>query len=160
LAQKSQTWASLELTALSSGALDFPVPHTDELVGLWNFNYKTHQTMDSSLSSAPNTISNAFLPVLQRLADVVIVRWRTRLSGVMSEKEGSRSKWSINRYTGLSSCARDCLVYPQTGKFSSFLVEKPTAPRPLGSIKGTPRSLLPAPKHLKSTPTLRHCDLV
>jgi hypothetical protein len=31
-----------------------------------------------------------------------------------------------------------------------------TAPRPLGAIKGTPRRLQPAPKHLNSIPTLRN----
>jgi hypothetical protein len=47
-------------------------------------------------------------------------------------------------------------VLLQTGKFMGFHMKIVTAPRPLRAIKGTPRRLIPAPKHLKSTPTLRH----
>jgi hypothetical protein len=36
-----------------------------------------------------------------------------------------------------------------------FLVEKPTAPWPLGDIKGSPRRLVAEPKHIKCTLQLR-----
>jgi hypothetical protein len=50
----------------------------------------------------------------------------------------------------------DSPVHPQTGQFWSFQMKTPTAPRLLGAIKGTPRRLHSAPKHLKSTTTLRN----
>jgi hypothetical protein len=46
-------------------------------------------------------------------------------------------------------------VSPQTGKLSSFLVEKAMAPRTLGAMKGAPRHPLLVPKNLKRTLQLR-----
>jgi hypothetical protein len=70
LAQKNQTWASLGPTGLSGGAAGCSVPRTDKLIGLGNFNYKTHRTVNS----APDIGSNGSLPARQRLADVAVVR--------------------------------------------------------------------------------------
>jgi hypothetical protein len=54
----------------------------------------------------------------------------------------------------LLSVTVDGTVHLQRGKFSSIHLEEATAPRPLGAIKGPPRCLQPAHKHLKSIPTL------
>jgi hypothetical protein len=83
------------------------------------------------------------------------VSWRTGLSGVHQtlsgaprgpraqrsaspEKEGDRA---LDKLLFMSGGAPDCPVrHPTEGK-DSFPNEAPTAPRPFGAIKGTPRRL-------------------
>jgi hypothetical protein len=91
--------------------------------------------MNNALSDAPDIVSNGSLPARQWLADVAVVRWHTGLFSAMSEKEGSQSESSTDRYRTLSGGAPDCPVCPRTGKFSSFLVEEATTPMPLRAIK-------------------------
>jgi hypothetical protein len=75
----------------------------------------------------------------QRLADVATVYWRTELSDVMPEKKTDQSNHRATIAGWKSSGTPDCLVSPWTRKFSSFLVEKATTPRPLEAIKESTR---------------------
>jgi hypothetical protein len=43
---------------------------------------------------------------------------------------------------------------PTDRNFLGFHMKKPKTARHLGAIKGTPRRLLPVPKHLKSIATI------
>jgi hypothetical protein len=88
--------------------------------------------VNNTLSGAPDSVSNGSHPARQRLADTVVVRWHTELSGASSEKEDNQSGSSTDRYSRLSGGMPDCLVCLQTGKFSNFLMEEAMAPRPLG----------------------------
>jgi hypothetical protein len=71
----------------------------------------------------------------QRLANVVVVQWRTRLSSAMMEKETSKLDHQATVVGRKSNDAPDYPVSPQTEKFSIFLVEKATTPMPLGLKK-------------------------
>jgi hypothetical protein len=124
---------------------------TTELAGL-----KIHQIVNSALFGAPDIGSNGSLLARQRLDDVAVVQCAPDSPVPCPEKENSQSDRQPTNVVGLSSGAPDCPVRPQTGQLLGFLMEKPTAPRPHGSIKEALRRPLLLPKHLKSTPTLRH----
>jgi hypothetical protein len=63
------------------------------------------------------------------------VRWRTGLSAATPKKGTSQLDRRATVGDWISSGTLDCLVIPQTGKFSSFLLEKASTPRPLRVIK-------------------------
>jgi hypothetical protein len=101
--------------------------HMAELAGLGNFNYKIHRIVNSALSGAPNICSNGSL-ARQRLADVVAIRWGTRLSGATPEKEVGQSDHQLTVADQISSCASDYSVVHWTigcnhrqGNFSASL---------------------------------------
>jgi hypothetical protein len=54
------------------------------------------------------------------------------------EKKTSQSDRQPAVAVGLSSGAPYCPMCPQTGQVCGFHLEKPTTPRPIGAIKGTP----------------------
>jgi hypothetical protein len=114
--------------------------HMAELAGLGNFNYKIHRIVNSALSGAPNICSNGSL-ACQRLADVVAIRWGTRMSGATPENEVGQSDHrptvadqisvvhrTVRWCTGLSGATTDRATF-------RLPYREATTHRPLGAIK-------------------------
>jgi hypothetical protein len=68
----------------------------------------------------------------QRLADVAVVQWCTRLFGATLEKEVGQSDCRPTVVDRISNGTPDCPVISKEGEFSSFLMEKAMTPRHLG----------------------------
>jgi hypothetical protein len=83
------------------------------------------------------------------------VGWEHRTVRCPPEKEGGQSTDKVT-IAPVSGMHRTVLCTHGQSKSWSFRMELPTAPRPLGAIKGTPRRHGTILKHLKSILQLRH----